>query len=997
MPTMAQQARTGTPLVAVVPLVLVCLLRGSMTFAEEDDLSLRGSRKTSANRSVFSVGVLAHRGKARAYMDWNLTFDEFLSAEVGSQFDPPLKFRMQALDYAMLDLAWKSGGGTDFVVADPSLCACMEAEQSARVLLTLRSSEQVGANTSDRVELSQYAGIIFALTNRTDLQHIEDIEGRSVAAVSISSLGSGQMQFMEMTKRGMHFLQSPAQLVFAGSQDIIVQGVMNGKWDFGFVRTGEIPLMRSKGFGWDKFKMIDPVGDPDSDGSNFRLPRSTDLYPEWCLSVLPGIPEAVAAAVQSTLLHMAHDSVLTKASGTAGWRTSLSYLPLQGLRQELGLQHLNLSTGRAVCQRGSTLYDLLSCPPGYTKKSRQDVTAGCATASLECEAQHQCLFKPCAKLDDCAEPWKTQGPDQPCLCGGVKVGSSSCVGFFAFFANVALGSLGLGLLASLWMHSRRRKPWQINLADLAFDDPLQLLGRSGCFGQVVKARYNGVDVAVQYAVPPRVSSKGKTSFERSVPAEHTLTSSGIRRMISDVQSEMYRLYPLRHTCLTILHGAVISGTSSALLVSELMHYGSLYELLHSSMTLLDGDMMLLMLRDIAQGLCFLHSSQPVVVHGELSSNMILVDRNFNAKLFDFGFSQKLTPCGPCSPKLWWSPERLSGGCCAQEADVFAFGIVVNEVITRKDPYHDQDLDEVLLAVSRPDLNRRPVIPDWCPHFCQQLMQDCWLSDSSLRPFARELECRLHTAETRDVEQPQTGGSQTPTYQRSKVERMRNWANLIYDIFPPHMADVLTRGEKIEPEHKALVTIFFSDIIGFTEIASGLEPIQISSMLDNLYSEFDLLSRKMNVFKVETIGDAYMAVTNLHAEQSEDHAKRIIEFALAAIKVANSTPIDVADPSKGFINIRVGVHSGPVVANVVGSRNLRYCLFGDTVNVAARMESTSMRNQIHLSARTAELVALQALGIQLEPRGPVEIKGKGMMETYWVQQPPAGVARVQTLD
>ncbi|CAE8676783.1 unnamed protein product, partial [Polarella glacialis] len=301
-----------------------------------------------------------------------------------------------------------------------------------------------------------------------------------------------------------------------------------------------------------------------------------------------------------------------------------------------------------------------------------------------------------------------------------------------------------------------------------------------------------------------------------------------------------------------------------------------------------------------------------------------------------------------------------------------------------EPYHDQDLSEVPVI---------PDIPDWCPHFCQHLMRDCWLSDSSLRPSAQELERRLRSIETRDVESLQTG-SQTPTYQLSKVEHLRNWASLMYDIFPEHVADALTREEKIEPEHKALVTIFFSDIIGFTEIASSLEPIQISSMLDNLYSGFDLLSRRMNVFKVETIGDAYMAVTNLQAEQSEDHAKRIIEFALAAIKIANSTPVDVADPRKGFINIRVGIHSGPVVANVVGSRNLRYCLFGDTVNVAARMESTSMRNQIHLSARTAELVALQAPDIELEPRGPVEIKGKGMMETYWVQQAPAGVAQAQ---
>ncbi|KAL3943440.1 MAG: hypothetical protein SGBAC_002488 [Bacillariaceae sp.] len=216
------------------------------------------------------------------------------------------------------------------------------------------------------------------------------------------------------------------------------------------------------------------------------------------------------------------------------------------------------------------------------------------------------------------------------------------------------------------------------------------------------------------------------------------------------------------------------------------------------------------------------------------------------------------------------------------------------------------------------------------------------------------------------------------------QHMSRTDNILFSVFPRHIAEALVAGKKVEPENHDLVTIFFSDIVGFTDISSTLDALKISDMLDRLYHSFDALSSYHDVFKVETIGDAYMAVTNL-AKKQTDHCKRIAEFSIDAIRVAQKTLIDKDDPSRGYVNIRVGFHSGPVVSNVVGSINPRYCLFGDTVNTASRMESNSAKNLIHCSDASAQLLQEQAPGIRIYPRGAINVKGKGSMNTFWVHK------------
>lgn len=211
--------------------------------------------------------------------------------------------------------------------------------------------------------------------------------------------------------------------------------------------------------------------------------------------------------------------------------------------------------------------------------------------------------------------------------------------------------------------------------------------------------------------------------------------------------------------------------------------------------------------------------------------------------------------------------------------------------------------------------------------------------------------------------------------------------LLEQVFPKHIATALREGRTIEPEHHAEVTIFFSDICGFTDMSATLEPMQVSNMLDRLYREFDQLCDKHGLYKIETIGDAYMCVSNLFTTQL-DHAARVARFAMDALKAANAIPILENDPDGPHIDIRVGFHSGPVVSNVVGTLTPRFCLFGSTVNCASRMESNSVRNCIHMSPEAAALVQKQDVSLNVIRRDPVvSVKGLGKMQTYWLGHAP----------
>uniref|UniRef100_A0A8C0P0F0 guanylate cyclase n=1 Tax=Canis lupus familiaris TaxID=9615 RepID=A0A8C0P0F0_CANLF len=201
--------------------------------------------------------------------------------------------------------------------------------------------------------------------------------------------------------------------------------------------------------------------------------------------------------------------------------------------------------------------------------------------------------------------------------------------------------------------------------------------------------------------------------------------------------------------------------------------------------------------------------------------------------------------------------------------------------------------------------------------------------------------------------------------------------LLYAMLPEHVANQLKDGKKVAAGEFKTCTILFSDVVTFTNICAACQPIQIVTMLNSMYSKFDRLTSVHEVYKVETIGDAYMVVGGVPVPVGS-HAQRVANFALG-MRIAAA---EVMNPVTGEpIQIRVGIHTGPVLAGVVGDKMPRYCLFGDTVNTASRMESHGLPNKVHLSPTAYR--ALQNRGFDMVERGEIEVKGKGRMTTYFL--------------
>jgi class 3 adenylate cyclase len=206
----------------------------------------------------------------------------------------------------------------------------------------------------------------------------------------------------------------------------------------------------------------------------------------------------------------------------------------------------------------------------------------------------------------------------------------------------------------------------------------------------------------------------------------------------------------------------------------------------------------------------------------------------------------------------------------------------------------------------------------------------------------------------------------------KIEQQKS-EKLLLNILPKPIADRLKKGEQTIADSFPEVTVLFSDLVGFTELSTTIEPCELVEKLNQIFLAFDKLTEKHQLEKIKTIGDAYMLVGGLPTPRP-DHVEAVANMALEMLTTINN----INQAAHAHFQIRIGFHTGPVIAGIIGKNKFNYDLWGDTVNIASRMESRGLSGHIQVSEATYQLLKDKFV---FERRGPIEIKGKGKMVTY----------------
>ncbi|XP_041371527.1 atrial natriuretic peptide receptor 1-like [Gigantopelta aegis] len=480
----------------------------------------------------------------------------------------------------------------------------------------------------------------------------------------------------------------------------------------------------------------------------------------------------------------------------------------------------------------------------------------------------------------------------------------------------------------------------------------------------------------------------------------------------EVVIEINAIRQLLHPNVNTLIGAFVEPDNNGLV----WHYcsrGSLRDVLLDEDINLDWIFKISFATDIARAMIYIHNSL-VEVHGRLKSSNVLVGSHWDCKVGDMAMpyfrKDEVEPEQTQSKYfkyLWTAPELLRKEAPnrkgTRKGDVYSFAIVVQEILTRSLPYghilqergDSRTIEQILGRINNAE------IPLFRPHVQQttkeegllaDVMRQCWDELPNNRPTFQhvlQLLTKLNKGrKTNIIDQmihritKYSEHLETMIQERTLLlnEEKKKMDQILSKMLPRAVIEDLKLGKSVEPESFLSVTVFFSDVVGFTQMAAESTPYEVVNFLNSLYTMFDYVIDHFDVYKVETIGDAYMVVSGLPIRNGINHAGEIASVSLQLLSCVDK--FKIAHKPHLKLKLRIGIHSGPVVAGVVGQTMPRYCLFGDTVNYASRMESSGEALRIHVSSE-CKLLLDELGGYHLKKRGEISLKGKGKVVTYYL--------------
>ncbi|XP_055346518.1 atrial natriuretic peptide receptor 1-like [Paramacrobiotus metropolitanus] len=460
------------------------------------------------------------------------------------------------------------------------------------------------------------------------------------------------------------------------------------------------------------------------------------------------------------------------------------------------------------------------------------------------------------------------------------------------------------------------------------------------------------------------------------------------------------------------------------IVGEVCQKGTLRDLINDGAINLDWEFKSALMKDLVNGMAYLHLSR-LRSHGFLNDQACLIDNRFILKICSYGFPtlrndddlQAVTVAAQdrnYNLLLWRSPELLRRNVPpngTQPGDVYSVGILLQQIILRCAPYQigdgghiktkrrsdrEQTSDRDIVQDVRRGLvpPMRPAVPlSACKTELYELMTLCWDEEPLLRPPFVRIKAVVAKVVGRAgenivdhlikrMEQYAAGlEHEVEVKMKQFMEERQRSAAFLAQLLPKSVADALGRGIHVVPETFEHTTVYFGDVPGFTEAIEECESaLDTVELLNKLYGVCDAVVAAHDVYKVETVIDAYLVASGVPVRNGNKHAEQVASMALG-IRREISNLRATMDKAKNF-KLRAGLHSGSCVAGVVGLKMPKYCLFGDTVNTASRMESHGEAGKIHISAST-KLILDRFDDFIVSERGTIDIKGKGPMLTYWL--------------